>query len=261
VELLRDDMQLTPECPALATQRILAMIGQCPLFQGLSSQASLELAQCALDLTFTASAVLFTAGARATTIYALASGTVKRSILAADGSEVLVQLLGPGELLGWYSVLSNDFYQATARAIGQVHTLGWEKQEFEDLLQRLPALSRNALSMLARRLLEQQQEYLQLATEQAPQRLARALLRLKEACGHHSDDESPAEIPLSRAELAQIAGTSLFTVSRMLSLWDSQRLLRARRGRVIIENPRALGRIAEAHATSPSCHTLHAEAE
>ncbi len=159
--------------------------------------------------------------------------------------EVVVELVCPGHLCGWISVLSNDLYLHTARAADAVYALVWEKEDFERLLVNIPRLSRNVVDLLARRVREQQQRYLQLATETAPQRVARTLLQLSKSSDNQVETTSAAVIPLSRAELAQLTGTSLFTVSRFLSLWDDQALVRARRGRVVIKRPGGLGRIAE----------------
>jgi CRP/FNR family transcriptional regulator, nitrogen oxide reductase regulator len=71
------------------------------------------------------------------------------------------------------------------------------------------------------------------ATERVPQRLARVLLRLIAQFGSSFDS---APVDLSCEELAQMAGTTLFTVSRLLCDWASQGIIRPERSAVLVEN-------------------------
>ncbi len=223
-----------------------------PLFQDLAPEVCQELVRRAVKVAFAPPCILFKAGEPAARVYALVSGRVKLCRPCARGQETVLQLLGPGELCGWPCVLAGDTQANTAKAVEPGHALAFPKDDFEELLQRFPKLARNALNLLAHQVHEVQEHYLELSTEQVPQRLARTLLRLSRPTAHVSGRPSSRDVPLSRAELAQMTGASLFTVSRVLSLWDSQGLVRSRRGHVLVGNSRALGRIAEPHPSSAS---------
>jgi CRP-like cAMP-binding protein len=93
-----------------------------------------------------------------------------------------------------------------------------------------------------RRLLDRYQE---LATERVEQRVARALLRLARQVGQKEEDGILINLPLSREDLAEMIGTTLYTVSRILSRWEHQGLVKTGRERVLIRNPHALVDIAE----------------
>jgi hypothetical protein len=75
-----------------------------------------------------------------------------------------------------------------------------------------------------------------------PSRLARELVRLQCQIGRPA--EGGTLIGLSREELAQLAGTTLFTVSRLLGEWQDRRLVSARREAVLIADAAGLAAIA-----------------
>ena len=88
--------------------------------------------------------------------------------------------------------------------------------------------------------------YKELATERLDRRLALTLLRLASQIGTRLQENEPAvEIPLSRQDLAEASGSTMFTVSRTLAEWERLGLVEAGRERVVIRNPHGLVKIAE----------------
>ena len=83
----------------------------------------------------------------------------------------------------------------------------------------------------------------ELATEKVAQRLSRTLVRLVGQVGRPS--EGSVIVSLTREELAQMTGTTLFTVSRIFSAWESEGVIRPRREGVLIDDSAGLVRIAE----------------
>jgi CRP-like cAMP-binding protein len=77
------------------------------------------------------------------------------------------------------------------------------------------------------------------------QRVARTLLRLARQAGQREEEGVLIGLPLSRENLAEMTGTTLYTVSRILSGWEEQGLVEAGRERVLIRLPHALVAIAE----------------
>jgi len=87
--------------------------------------------------------------------------------------------------------------------------------------------------------------YQELMTERVEQRVARALLRLARQVGQKADKGVLIGLPLSREDLAEMTGTTLYTVSRILSRWEDQDLVETGRERVLIRQPHGLVAIAE----------------
>jgi CRP-like cAMP-binding protein len=90
---------------------------------------------------------------------------------------------------------------------------------------------------------EMQSRYRELATERVEQRIARALLRLTSQSGKKS--EGGIELSLSRQDLAEISGTTLYTVSRVLAEWERKAYVQTGREKVWITQPHEMVRIAE----------------
>lgn len=88
-------------------------------------------------------------------------------------------------------------------------------------------------------------QYRQLATEKVERRIARALLTLVPRTGTRVEDGVMLDLTLSREDLAQLSGTTLYTVSRIVSRWEAAGILRSRRQQLVIRDPEALLSIAD----------------
>ena len=112
-------------------------------------------------------------------------------------------------------------------------------------MERFPRIAMNALSTTNRRLQEVQSRFRELATERVERRVGRALLRLARQAGKKTDEGIEIGFPLTRQDLAELTGTTLFTVSRILSEWESQGIVSGSRQRVVLKEPHRLVAIAE----------------
>jgi CRP-like cAMP-binding protein len=113
------------------------------------------------------------------------------------------------------------------------------------LMMACPGIALNAIQILAGRVRDFQDRIRELTTERVERRIARALLRLARQTGHKVDEGVLIDLPLTRQDLAEMTGTTLFTVSRTLSQWEAQGLVHAGRERVVIRFPHGLVSIAE----------------
>jgi CRP-like cAMP-binding protein len=109
-------------------------------------------------------------------------------------------------------------------------------------MQRQPELACNALRILGERLRQLEEDHALLATRKLEDRLALVLLRLAQRYGRPT--EQGTELGLTREELAQIAGTNLFSVSRQLSHWEAKGIVRSRREVVVLCEPARLAEVA-----------------
>ena len=113
------------------------------------------------------------------------------------------------------------------------------------LMERYPTLAINALRFVAARLHELQVQYRQLATEKVERRVARALLRLVQQAGRRVESGVLVDLPLSRDDIAQMTGTTLYTVSRIISRFEADGIVEAGRQRMVIRKPHALMSVAD----------------
>jgi CRP-like cAMP-binding protein len=135
-------------------------------------------------------------------------------------------------------------YPATAQALEPSTALAIESTFLREMLQTRPYLSFDLMKLMTGYILEMQDRYRELATEKVERRIARALLRLTAQMGVKTPD-GIIELAFTRRELAEISGTTLYTVSRILSEWERQGLVEAGRERVAIRKPHGIVRIAE----------------
>src|SRR2546422_7218183 len=95
------------------------------------------------------------------------------------------------------------------------------------LLETQNRIALNALRFVANRYHDLQRRYRQAMTERVERRVARALLRLVHKAGHRVDKGVEIDFPISRQNIAEMTGTTLFTVSRLLSAWEERASSRA----------------------------------
>jgi CRP-like cAMP-binding protein len=109
-----------------------------------------------------------------------------------------------------------------------------------------PYLSFGLMQLMTGYLQEMQERYRELATERVERRIALTVLRLAAQIGKRSSgDETMVELPLSRQDVAEASGTTIFTVSRVLADWERRGLVEAGRERVVIRNPHGLVQVSE----------------
>ncbi|HQO64278.1 MAG TPA: Crp/Fnr family transcriptional regulator, partial [Syntrophorhabdus sp.] len=98
----------------------------------------------------------------------------------------------------------------------------------------------NMLGVAFDRLQDLQARYLELFAEQVEQRIARALLRIMRQSGRKTNEGILIDFPLSRQGLADYTGTTVYTVSRVLSAWEKKGWVISRRERITVSDPHAL---------------------
>jgi CRP-like cAMP-binding protein len=112
-------------------------------------------------------------------------------------------------------------------------------------METFPLLALNGWRLVAGRFHELQNRYRDLATERVERRVARALLRLARQTGRRVENGVLLDLPLSRQDLGEMTGTTLYTVSRIMSNWEQKGLIETGRERVVILEPHGLVTIAE----------------
>jgi CRP-like cAMP-binding protein len=96
----------------------------------------------------------------------------------------------------------------------------WSESDLSILMNRYPRIAINALTIAGKRLQEVQERLRELATQPVERRVAQMLLRLSGQFGQKTADGRTIGIPLRRKDIADICGTTLFSVSRVLTSWE-----------------------------------------
>ena len=125
----------------------------------------------------------------------------------------------------------------------QCRALTWEYTRLQNLLMEYPQIRKNISQILFGRLRELEQRFREVATEKVATRLAFTLLRLLKKVGKHH--QGGVRVSLSREELAQMTGTTLFTISRILSKWGEEGFVLPCREAVLVRDPQRLGQVGD----------------
>lgn len=141
---------------------------------------------------------------------------------------------GPGDEMAVIVVLSKVDYPVSAEAVNDVTAVGWDRETALALMEQFPRLAINGLEMVAGRFGQLQNRYRELATERVEQRVARAVVRLVQQGNNADVAQTPPKLSLTRQDLAEMTGTTLFTVSRICSQWEQRGFLAAGREQLII---------------------------
>lgn len=183
---------------------------------------------------------LFQQGELATTFYILIKGRVRLTRIALDGSQVILKYFRPGDGIGIIVALSKLEYPAFAEVLEDSIALSWDRETTRRLMIQIPRLALNGMEMIANRFASLQGQYLEMATQRVEQRIALTLLRLVRQFGKRVDDGVLINMPLSRQDLAEMTGTNLFNVSRILSKWEQAGIVRTGRKQIVLCKAHAL---------------------
>ena len=198
----------------------------------------MEIVSCARMRVFARDELVYIQGQAVRNLIVLQSGSVKHTQLSPNGDEVLLRMSGTGEALNPQADPNTCNHSCSARAMEQCHAWVWEYNRLQHMLDRYPQLRRNISRVLASRLHELEERFREVATEKVARRLALVLVRLLKQVGKTHD--LGVQVSLSREDLAQMTGTTLFTVSRLLSKWSQQGLVIPKRESVIVKDAEGL---------------------
>jgi CRP-like cAMP-binding protein len=177
-------------------------------------------------------------------LYVLTSGQVKLLQGNPAGQQVNLRTLYPWQMFGALGAVREEAtYPASAQAIEDSSALAINSESLKQMMQTRPYLATGLMQLMTGYIQEMQARYRELATERVQQRIARTLLRLASQSGQKG--EQGIELSLSRQDFAEMSGTTLYTVSRVLTEWERQGLVSSGRGHIRILNPHGLVRLAE----------------
>ena len=215
-------------------------MAQSPLLEGLPAAEARRVLSEARERQLDKGEILFHQDEAAEALHVVTEGRVRLTQLTAEGQEVVVRLCGPGEVFAGIAALDGKAYPFTAAAAEPSRVLLWRRAALQELFRAVPRLQANVLEIVGAHAREMLDRFREMATEPVPRRLARALLRLVPRERPGQDDA--LIVGVTQQDLAEMAGTTLYTVSRVLSEWEAIGAVTTGRGRVHV---RSLGRLQE----------------
>jgi CRP-like cAMP-binding protein len=162
----------------------LSVLQQAPLFSGLSQDTLQEVASYFSPRHFEVDEFLFLEGGPAVVYFLLLSGKVKILQTSIDGEQVILHLLGPGDIVGALPTLGSGNYPGSAQALEPVRAGTIQSDGFERLLCHYPKICLNLLCFATAKLQETHKLLRELSTERVERRIARTLSRLAAQLGN-----------------------------------------------------------------------------
>ena len=167
-------------------------------------------------------AAAFHQGEPAAHFFVLLHGCLKVTQVTPDGEQVLVRYVNPGDLFGLARAMRQACYPASVVAVQESVCLAWPAAAWDEFAASHPRLNAAALQTMGRRLQDAHLRIQELSTDEVEQRVARAMLRLFEQSGQPVADGIGIGFPITRQDIAELTGTTLHTVSRLLNDWKQR---------------------------------------
>jgi CRP-like cAMP-binding protein len=190
--------------------------------------------------------VLFRKGDPGDRLYVVLAGRISISTTSEAGKEVVLNVLGRGEVFGEIALLDGKARTADAIAMAESHLLVLDRADFMPFLERHPEVSARVIAVLCERVRWISDSYEDALFLELPARLAKRLLVLAQYHGEPGDGTTTRiEFPLSQQELANLAGVSREAVNKLLRDWQSEGVIAHDKHHVTILDPARLKRLIE----------------
>jgi CRP/FNR family cyclic AMP-dependent transcriptional regulator len=185
---------------------------------------------------------IYTEGNHPNRLYYVLKGKVKTYKIHEDGKELVIELFGPGDFLGYNALLEGSVYKDTAEALEETELAIIPKEDFEELLNKNAEVAKKFIQLLAKNISAKEEQLLGLAYNSLRRKVAEALMLLQKK--YHEKKDEKFTIDISRESLANIAGTATESLIRTLSDFRSEKLIDIENGSIKILNEKKIKNMA-----------------
>lgn len=229
-----------------------SLISGLPAFAGLDGSDLDVILSRARSSRFPKDSEVFGQEEEAASFFLLLSGHIRVVRTSQEGHQVIARYITEGELFGIAIAMGRTTYPASALAAVDCVVLAWPNSAWAELQSRFPAFGASAYRTIGSRLQETQAQVMEMSTQQVEQRIAHALLRIVSQSGRKTSQGIEIDFPITRQDIAEMTGTTLHTVSRLLSAWEDQGIVRSGRQKVTVTDPHALMLVSENRRKGPA---------
>ncbi len=208
-----------------------------PLLKGIPRQRIESVARVLRVFSCKKGEIVFREGDAGEAVYFVLNGRVKLVRHTSQGRDVVVDVLGPGRVFGIMAVVSRSKYSAEAQALENTVLAKIPRVEFMEMLSKYPSVAVKTSQELAERLRSANELINTLAVEKVDRRIAFILLKLARVS---RGDPEEIELPLTRQDIADMAGTTVETAIRVINRFKRARMIETYRGRIRIVDGKSL---------------------
>ncbi|MBI2216868.1 MAG: Crp/Fnr family transcriptional regulator [Candidatus Rokubacteria bacterium] len=229
----------------MPSQDALKLLRTSPVFSALPAKEVEALAGVLREERYRPRDYVFMEGDPAQWLCVVTSGRVKIVRHSRTGKDVVLELLGPGEVFGGVAVFERRPYPAAAQATETAVIMKLPADAVIALSDRYPSMIREMALMIGRRLRAAHDSVTSLAVDPVEARLASTLLRLAEREGTRTREGLMLPFHLTRQSLADMTGTTVETAIRVVSRWIKDELVSDERGRLVLRDLDGLRALSE----------------
>lgn len=223
------------------------VIEACSVFNSLGEEQRIELARNGHIAYAERGEAIWLAGSPSHFIAVVGVGFIKMTRLTPQGSEVSIELLGPGQCLGLLAAIEGREYPLNAIAVTNAWYLKVSTRVCVETYNQSPSLRDHILRAIGPRLRRAHEMMARMSSGKIEQRLAAVLMILMDSYGETHGTSTQITVPLTRQDLGEMAGTTVETSIRILSAWQKRGILRTDRQLVTILKPECLTEILSIH--------------
>jgi CRP-like cAMP-binding protein len=218
-----------------------------PLFEAMQPRELDEILCFAVDRRVRRGQVIFQKGDSGSFMMAVLRGRVRISAVSADGKEITLNVISPGEVFGEIALLDNKPRSADATATEDTHLLVVERRQFLPFLTRNHDLALRLLAVLCERLRQTSMALEQIALLDLPARLALVLLKLAGSYGRLSASGTRIQLKLSQRDLSTLVASSRESVNKQLGAWREDGVIAMVEGFIVLRRRDELEALVELH--------------
>jgi len=230
---------------ACTVESRLLMLRKVPFFKSISDSDFERINRLFHHKSYNPDNIIYFSGDKASFLFVVISGNVRLIKHSADGKDVLIDILNPGDFLGTLQIFGEDNYKETAIAHTDACILSINNEDFRSVLNTIPSIAVNLVEILSERLKSSNDMIQQLSVKSVEKRIAFILLKLKSRLGVEYEKGSLIQIPLSRNDLAEMTGSTPETTSRVISSFAKAGIIKTGRKWISIIDHQKLSEIAE----------------
>ncbi len=225
---------------ALGKANPIQTLGRVHIFSGLSETELAFLSPRTVPRRYTAGETVFSEGEPCTGLYVVESGHVRIFKSSPGGREHVLSIEGPGSSVAEIPVFDGGGYPASVSAVDEATLLFVSKEDFQALCLAHPQVALKMLKVVGRRLRSLVGIIEGLSFTTVRHRLAAFLVRLAKASGKQGTNGIEITLPVNNQELASQIGTVRELVSRNLSRFQAEGMLKIEGRTVIVTDLQAL---------------------
>jgi CRP/FNR family transcriptional regulator, cyclic AMP receptor protein len=219
----------------------LAVLRKHPIFCDLDPGAFDQLCRYAKHATLKRGASICSKGDPGNSLIAVVSGTVKISVSSPDGRSAILNLIGPGEIVGEVAVLDGQARTADVTANTNCEIFVIDRREFLPFVRSQPALAMKFIELLCARLRWTSDQVEQVILQDLPGRLASALIRLTEK---HKLAQGGRTIAITQQEISEMVGMARESINKQLRAWAARNWVRLEHGAIVVLDAEPLQALA-----------------